>query len=82
MTRAITATLAVASDDSFPCDVTAEVFLEFGAMVAGLESGAILKPSLNGLLGLLDLLLELAEPAAQRQKHGQFQLCDWFYCGK
>ena len=51
-------------------------------MVAGLECGAILKPSLNGLLGLLDLLIEPAEPAAQRQKHGQFQLCDWFYCGK
>src|SRR5215472_7000261 len=61
-----------ANDDSFPCDVAAEVFVEFGAMVATLECGAILKPGLDGLLGLLDLLLELVEPTAQRQKHGQF----------
>jgi len=49
-------------------------------MVARLECGAMLKPGLDGLLGLLDLLFELLEPAAPRQKHGQFQLCDWFYC--
>ena len=31
-----------ANDDSFPCDVTAEVFLEFGATVAGLALGPIM----------------------------------------
>ena len=41
-------------------------------MVAGLECGAILKPGLDGLLGMLDLLLELVEPAAQRHTVGRF----------
>jgi hypothetical protein len=50
--------------------------LLFGAgrrcCLAWLNESACLKPRLDRLLGLLYLLLELVEPAAQRQKHGQF----------
>jgi hypothetical protein len=74
--------LGQANHNVLPRDVAAEVFLEFGAVIARLKLRPRSEASLDGLFRGFDLLLELMETAAQGQKRCQFELRDCLGCGE
>jgi len=51
-----------------PRDIASEVFLELGAMIAGLERGTRFEPRFDGRFCGFDLLLELVQTATQREQ--------------